>query len=143
MRLHILVCLACLLFTTSLSYAQDYYIYVWDEYGVLMRGPEPTSETSRTLAAAEQAHGLIGLGCPVEPEIRGSCYGTYFQVYDYFCETDVCTDGSWGYGEGCDSSPGCINIGGYAFGTWDVTNDIDEDGVFDTDDNCLYIANFT
>jgi hypothetical protein len=34
-----------------------------------------------------------------------------------------------------------MSIGGYANGTWEVTNDVDEDGILDTDDNCLYIAN--
>jgi hypothetical protein len=125
----ILSFLACFFFTTTLSYSQEYYrIYVWNEDGDLTREPIPTSETSRTLVAAQEAFGLLGYGCRGEPGISGSCYTSSFYIFDYSCASSVCTGGTWYYGEDCDSEPSCM-VQSYS-GTWDVVpeNDIDADG---------------
>jgi hypothetical protein len=126
----ILSFLACFFFTTTLSYAQVYYIYIWLDDGNLKREPIPTSETSRTLVAAQEVYGLLGYGCQAGPEISGSCYSAEFEAGGYSCGMGVCTDGDWWYSVGCDGGPGCMDVWDYASGTWEVVpeNDIDADG---------------
>ncbi len=85
-------------------------------------GPEsePTTETSRTEAAALQLFQKFQTTCFGPPDFDGNCYDSSIEGMGYGCGARVCLDGFWDTYYWCDTSPPCADATFYMSGSWDV-----------------------